>query len=241
MSNPLLNFLKSFVPPILSIKKLRYYKNRILNYDKLTNKINYEINFYKRHAFINKAIFQYHDCRYLEIGVFDNDLFNSIPLNISNKYGVDPERGGNFRMTSDEFFKKYPDLMFDVIFIDGLHEFEQCQRDCINSIKHLKKDGIIIFHDMLPRSYYEEHVPRQLGDWKGDVWKVAVELSSSKKCEFKIVNIDNGIGLLKIEKDFTYKKIDGLDKKNFDDFLEYYKNLPIIKSEEGLKFIQKKL
>ena len=26
---------------------------------------------------------------------------------------------------------------------------------------------------------------RQLGDWKGDVWKVAVELSSSKKCKFK--------------------------------------------------------
>ena len=46
MIKPLLKFLKSLVPPILTIKKLRYYKNRILN-DKLAHKINYEINFIK--------------------------------------------------------------------------------------------------------------------------------------------------------------------------------------------------
>ena len=96
-----------FIPPILTPKKFKYYKNRILNYKKIKPYIKYEENFYKRHAFINKAISNFKDCKYLEIGVFDNDVFNSIPLKLNNKYGIDPEQGGNFRMTSDVFFKKF--------------------------------------------------------------------------------------------------------------------------------------
>ena len=63
-----------------------------------------------------------------------------------------------------------------------------------------KKDGIIFFHDLLPRSFYEENVPRKQSKWSGDVWKVAVELNNSKNVEFKIVNIDHGIGILKLKK-----------------------------------------
>ena len=70
---------------------------------------------------------------YLEIGCYKNDLFNIVKCDL--KIGVDPVSGGNYRMTSDEFFKKYSDLKFDVIFIDGLHEYDQCKKDCINSMK----------------------------------------------------------------------------------------------------------
>ena len=90
-----------------------------------------------------QAIKKYDNCKYLEIGVNTCATFNSIPLKIEDKFGVDPI-AGNYQMTSDEFFKKYPDLKFDVIFIDGLHHYDQCQRDCINSIKQLNKDGIIL-------------------------------------------------------------------------------------------------
>ena len=41
---------------------------------------------------------------YLEIGCFNNELFNQI--NCDNKVGVDPVSGGTIRATSDEFFKK---------------------------------------------------------------------------------------------------------------------------------------
>ena len=47
-------------------------------------------------------------------------------------------------------------LKFDVIFIDGLHEYEQCQRDCLNSMKFLNDGGIILFHDFLPRSFLKK-------------------------------------------------------------------------------------
>lgn len=49
-------------------------------------------------------------------------------------------------MSSDKFFK-INKIFFDVVFIDGLHKYEQCQRDCMNSMKFLNQGGIIIFHD----------------------------------------------------------------------------------------------
>ena len=46
-----------------------------------------------------------------------------------------------------------------------------------------------------------------------------------------------GIGILKLKKDFEFKNIEGIKNKDFNDFLEYRKNLPIISSEEALKII----
>jgi len=229
--------IKPFIPPVLIPNHFRELKNRIFYKEKISHRYEFEKNFYTRYAFINKAISQYKDCKYLEIGVDKNQVFNSIPLKSDKKFGVDPLRGGNYRMTSDEFFKKYNHLKFNVIFIDGLHEYEQCQRDCLNSIKFLEVGGIILFHDFLPRSPYEENVPRKQSTWSGDVWKVAVELCNSANADFRIVNIDHGVGILKIKKDFKYNKMNNLKNENFNNFLEYKKKLPIITSEEGLKFI----
>ena len=155
--------IKPFIPPIFFSEVRREFFNYFLHNKKIQHLIRYEKNFYKRHAFINKAISKYKDCKYLEIGVADNNVFNSIPLKLENKFGVDPHEGGNYRMTSNEFFQKYKDIKFDVIFIDGLHHYEQCQEDCINAMSALNKNGIILFHDFLPRSYFEEKVPRKQG------------------------------------------------------------------------------
>ena len=101
------------------------------------NKITYEDNFYNRIAFINKAISKFADCNYLEIGVADNTTFSSIPLPLTNKIGVDPSNGGTHRMTSDEFFSK--NQKFNVIFIDGLHIYEQCQKIALIPLNLLKR------------------------------------------------------------------------------------------------------
>ena len=231
-------FIKPFVPPIFLPRQFRELKNRIFYRKKIIHRFEYEKNFYNRHAFINKAISNYKNCNYLEIGVDNNQVFNSIPLKCDKKFGVDPVSGGNYRMTSDEFFKRHNHLKFNVIFIDGLHEYGQCQKDCLNSIKSLEDGGIIIFHDFLPRSPFEENVPRKQINWTGDVWKVAVELTHSLNVDFRIVNIDRGIGILKIKKNFKYHKMNNLKNENFFNFLEYKKKLPIISSEQGLEFIE---
>ena len=176
-------YLKLFIPPILYPTRLREILNRILKKKKTIHHYEYEKKFYSRHAFINKAVSNYDNCKYLEIGVANNQVFNSIPLKIENKYGVDPIEGGNYRMTSDIFFKENSNIKFDVIFIDGLHEYEQCQKDCLNAMKHLNEGGIIFFHDFLPKSYLEENVPRKQIAWTGDVWKVGVGMNTDHTLE----------------------------------------------------------
>ena len=135
-------------------------------------------------------------------------------------------------MTSDEFFKSN-DRFFDVIFIDGLHSYEQCAKDCMNSMKFLNNNGIIIFHDLLPRSTEEEKDNKS-----GDVWKNAYEISKINDSKFIIVNIDHGVGILKIDKSSRYQKSPGIEKKTFNDFINEFKaKLPIVNSEKALDFI----
>ena len=54
-------------------------------------------------------------------------------------------------MTSDKFFKD--NEKFDIIFIDGLHTFEQTIKDIDNSIKFLRDKGVILIHDCLFSRY----------------------------------------------------------------------------------------
>ena len=198
---------------------------------------------YSRHAFILKALskFKKKNLKYLEIGVDRNQVFNCIYIKTNQKIGVDPRRGGGgYRMTSDQFFKKNKSF-YDVIFIDGYHEYYQCQRDVLNSIKYLNSRGIILMHDCIPKNSYEEAMPQKQNISTGNVWKVCVELSQSKNIDFVIANTDSGVGIIKIRKKFQYKFIPNLGNLNFEHFVDkYYKKLPIVSSEEALDFIDKK-
>ena len=197
----------------------------------------YNIN---RIALINSAVRKVldkkKDCKYLEIGCDDNFVFNSIMLPDENKIGVDPRQGGNHRMTSDEFFSQNK-KNFDIIFIDGLHHYEQCQKDVINSLKFLNLNGYIFIHDLLPLNWKMELVPRIQGHWNGDVWKVGYELSLIKNLEFKIANIDSGIGYLKKTSDVKYIKLPELLNKRFKDYLNIYNELPLINPIDALREI----
>lgn len=92
---------------------------------------------------------------YLEIGVYDG--INFMNVDCSEKIGIDPSFAKLHtsaipycvRMTSDEFFNSIPtDQLFDIIFIDGDHTYEQVVKDIANSKKHLSANGVIIMHDV---------------------------------------------------------------------------------------------
>jgi len=145
---------------------------------------------------INLAILKVGAKKYLEIGCFKDKIFSKI--HVAYKVGVDPERGGNRRMTSDEFFKQNSEK-FDVIFIDGLHHYDQVTRDVENALKALSGNGLIILHDMLPKTEEEAVVPipKTLPHtWVGDVWRLAFDLSNRQDINFKLVLIDNGCGII---------------------------------------------
>lgn len=192
---------------------------------------------YNRVSFISAATHKFNDCRYLEIGCDNNICFKSIP--VINKIGVDPISGGNVKETSDNFFKDNKNK-FDVIFIDGLHIYEQCRKDVINSLKVLEKNGFMLLHDMTPRNWAEENVPRLKNTlWTGNIWKVALELSKTKGIDFFVINADMGVGIAKKnEEDVLYQDdYESLKNLKFKDFLNLNENIKYVEPEEAIKFI----
>lgn len=86
----------------------------------------------------------FHYSDYLEIGTFQNHLFDKAKVWFSNAVGVDPVQGGTLRMTSDEFFANNTEY-FDIIFVDGLHEANQVFKDIHNALNWLNPGIVNVF------------------------------------------------------------------------------------------------
>ena len=206
---------------------------KLTRISKIFNKIYYNIfvenfkgkleyNFpqnYFRWDLIEYLINKYKYSDYLEIGCDQDQLFSKV--RIKNKTGVDPINGGNIRKTSDEFFRENK-KKFDIIFIDGLHTYNQVKKDILNSISCLKDEGIVLVHDCMPDSLSKQAVPRYRMSWNGDVWKAIVDLRQNENLEIYTCKIDQGIGVIKKKRNSSILKIE----KNIKDlkFKDYYKN-----------------
>jgi hypothetical protein len=204
--------------------KLKYYLRRffysifIENFNKKI-KYNWE-SFPRRYDIINKIIIKRNYTSYLEIGCFKDETFNQI--NIKKKIGVDPVSGGNLRMTSDQFFIENKEK-FDLIFIDGLHVYEQVIKDIFNSIKVLKENGIILVHDCLPRKLWYQTPIRMSDTWNGDVWKAIVECRTLENIDTYTCLADEGIGVIKVQKNNNLLNLNLSNFKNLK-YKEYYTN-----------------
>ena len=194
-----------------------YHQLFVENFDK---KLNFEFpKDYSRLDMINYFIKKNDYKSYLEIGCDKNQIFSQITLN--KKIGVDPYSGGNVRKTSDDFFKENVEK-FDLIFIDGLHVYEQVKKDIINSINFLKKKGVILVHDCLPDTIGKQAVPRYKMQWNGNVWKAIVDLRQRNDLEIHTCFVDQGIGIIKKQINSSILKI---NKKTQDlKFSDFYHN-----------------
>jgi hypothetical protein len=183
---------------------------------------------YNRIALVNLLLSKFDDPKYLEIGCASNSLFDSVP--VRQKTGVDPSSGGNVRKTSDQFFESSTEN-FDVVFIDGLHTYEQIRVDINNALKRVNRPSWIVMHDMLPRNWIEQHIPvvtRRA--WTGNVWKVAFELVATPGIDFRILRIDHGVGVIKVTGE-SAPLVDLSATLNHEHFSFYYDNfakLPVV-------------
>ena len=196
-----------------------YYKTFIENFK---GKLEYDFpdNYY-RWDLIEYLIKKNNYTNYLEIGCDQNQLFSKVA--VKNKIGVDPVSGGNIRKTSDVFFKDNKDK-FDIVFIDGLHTYEQVKKDILNSVNCLNENGIILVHDCMPDSLGKQAVPRYKMQWNGDVWKAIVDLRQKEDLDIYTCEMDQGIGIITKKKNSSLLILDKpIHKIKFKDYFYNYK------------------
>jgi len=185
----------------------------------------------ERPEILNKIIEKKGYTKYLEIGIDDPELcFNHVKC--EKKIGIDPynDKLGThiwnkknlkkikesievsdssqwFEMTSDEFFQKRRDK-FDIIFIDGLHMEDQVDKDIENSLKRLRKGGLIVLHDTHPQAEAVQSASPVSGTpWMGQVyrsfWKLRMQRDDLDLCT---VFEHTGFSFIRPGKNVKYEK-----------------------------------
>lgn len=178
---------------------------------------------------------------YLEIGVEYGECFNNV--HFLDKTGVDPDPkfkpgiGQLFTLTSDQFFNSERQRIYDVIFIDGMHQVEYILKDINNSICCLADDGLIFIDDILPfnyneqlkipiKHYYENGILKYAENWTGDVWKVIYYLLVKHGNKLSLCNYYynihfRGICVLKLKEKFQLNENDIHIINEYDYFTDY--------------------
>ena len=172
------------------------------------HKNNFNFDIYERHEIINQLIKAKKYKTYLEVGTDQGDTFDKI--NIKSKECCDivdnikPEYKFKltYHMSSDEMFDRMPiDKKYDIIFLDGMHDEKYLDRDIINSLKHLNKNGVIICHDTMPtnvlysRKYVLSDVITNIG-WTGDVYKSILKLQEQNISFYTLINAIHGMTII---------------------------------------------
>jgi hypothetical protein len=153
-----------------------------------------------RTEIINGLIARYDYKSYLEIGVNTpaQPGYNWVGITAEIKHGVDPNVDTTYKMTSDDFFEKHVTQKYDIVFVDGLHIFEQAYRDIVNSLANLNENGIIVVHDCNPVTEITQRRVRASDAWHGDVWKAIVKLRiENPDLDICTVDTDEGCGIIK--------------------------------------------
>ena len=167
---------------------------------------------------------------YLEIGVNNGKCF--LRIKARRKFAVDPAfkiptgrklkyflknpwnvNNTYFEKTSDDFFRQESQTLANarphIVFVDGLHTYEQSLRDVLNSLAVIDEGGIVLMHDCNPitpaaafRADSIDDAKRKLDDykgvWNGDVWKAIVHMRSlHPDLEVFVLDCDHGVGVVR--------------------------------------------
>jgi glycosyltransferase involved in cell wall biosynthesis len=245
------------------------------NYEIFTTnikKLAYNTNIQNRHQIINSLTKPIH--KYLEIGIEYGFTFSN--THFLYKVGIDPipkyssSNTSNFqeiiKLTSDEYFNSInltndnsdndsidsDDCIdiYEVIFIDGMHHCENVLRDFNNSMKILKKDGIIFIDDCIPlnyneqlkiplKHYYENGILKYGEEWTGDVWKFIYHLLLKFNDKISIKYFHNinyrGIVSIKIIESFLVSVSNYNDINNYNYFEDFNNYLILLQKNSNKK------
>ena len=153
--------------------------------------------------------------RYLEMGVRRGESFKKVARYCKEAHGVDMNditfrlrRNMVFhKFSTDEYFNQLnKEVLFDMIFIDADHSFEQSLKDFQNAAKHLVVDGFIFMHDTYP---YEPEMFRP--DLCNDAYRAPLWIKQNMIDEFEIITLPFNPGLTIVKKMKRNKQLEYLD------------------------------
>ena len=199
---------------------------------------------------------------YLEIGVQEGITFDAV--NAQHKTAVDPRflfepMGDSTRSyhptSSDTFFFAIPETMkFDVIFIDGLHTFEQTLRDFTNATRFLSDDGYILIDDVKPSSFaasirdsrkarlVKMAIGERTGSWMGDVYRLVYFIDSFfQQFSFQLINAESSRSLVwrQPREHVADRRVRDVGKKSYRDVRkDFGHTFDVIEFEDWFNLIQ---
>ncbi len=140
---------------------------------------------------LNRLVWMLGLDRYLELGVAGGECFGSVIAPV--RQSVDPHAPATFQMTSDEFFTSGRGCReYDLIFIDALHDEDQCLRDMENALTRLSGHGCVVAHDSNPPTQWHQRPVSKYQpgeEWNGTVWKAVVRFRQAHP-DVAVVTLD---------------------------------------------------
>lgn len=217
-----------------------FFRNKMIKFHKNDREIYGQCGMYhfahdfrtaNRNNIINHLVKLYDYEKYLEVGTATCDNLNDVL--VDDKTGVDPFPNPKYPMvkkwynnliqlkSSDYFDQLEPEVMFDIMFIDGCLLEGNLKNDIEQALKHLYPWGTILVHDCNPpNEYYQRDwemyrccYNRQQKiiwnnmsynqNWNGKAWKVIAKLIRERD-DLRIYTIDTdwGIGMIQYGEPF---------------------------------------
>lgn len=204
---------------------------------------------------------------YLEIGVSKGHTF--LNVNFPLKHAVDPkfqlDVAANssdsvrfFETTSDDFFinKADPNQKYDLMFLDGLHTFEQTFRDFCCSQAHAHDRTIWLIDDVHPNDIFSAH-PNQRTTyrhrrrhglagkaWHGDVYKLVFAVNDFfPNLSFRTI-VGGGnpqtVIIRRQRTDFApiYDNLEQISRMTFYDFVAHRDRMNLVSDEAALDWLK---
>jgi hypothetical protein len=212
---------------------------------------------------INYLATQLKATKYLEVGVAKGRTFFGV--RIDRKVAVDPSfqfdvadyRSDSvrfFEVVSDRYFLEHAGAeRFDIIFLDGLHTFEQTLRDFCNSLSFSHERTVWVIDDTLPIDVYSaikeqrkalqarKDAGGQSLAWHGDVYKIVFALHDLFPCFSYCTLSTQGNPQTLIWKcprrDFSpkYDSLEVVSRLSYFDLRENLSVLNLVSEEVGLE------
>ena len=136
---------------------------------------------------------------YLELGVWNGVNLARMTRYAQHAIGVDvvdirlDKSTKFFQGTTDAFFEHNIDV-FDLIFIDACHNYEQVKKDFVQSSKILSHQGVIMLHDTDPMS------AKLLGEgYCSNSYKILQDLRNNDQVDFVTLPMNEaGLTIVKL-------------------------------------------